>query len=36
MTYPVFTYIKYVLLGFSSVFVVPLVFTKLETDDEYR
>jgi len=36
MTYPVFTYIKYVLLGFSSVFVVPLVFTKLENDDEYR
>jgi hypothetical protein len=26
----VFTYIKYVLLGFSSVYVVPLVFTKLE------
>ena len=36
MTYPVFTYIKYVLLGFSSVYVVPLVFTKLENDDEYR
>jgi len=27
---PVFTYIKYVLLGFSSVYVVPLAFTKLE------
>jgi len=30
---PVFTYIKYVLLGFSSVYVVPLVFTKLENGD---
>jgi hypothetical protein len=28
--YPVFTYMKYILLGFSSVYVVPLVFTKLE------
>ena len=30
LIYPVFTYIMYLLLGFSSVFVVPLVFTKLE------
>jgi len=30
LTYPVFAYIKYVFLGFSSVFFVPLVFTKLE------
>jgi hypothetical protein len=29
LIYPVFTYIKYLLLGFSSVFIVPLVFTKL-------
>ncbi len=36
ITYPVFTYIKYVLLGFSSVYVVPLVFTKLENNDEHR
>jgi len=36
LTYPVFTYIKYILLGFSSVFIVPLVFTKLENDDEHR
>lgn len=33
LRYPVFTYIKYVLLGFSSVYVVPLVFTKLENSD---
>lgn len=33
---PVFTYIKYILLGFSSVFVIPLVFTKLENCDEHR
>jgi hypothetical protein len=36
LTYPVFTYIKYILLGFSSVYVVPLVFTKLENCDEHR
>jgi peptidoglycan biosynthesis protein MviN/MurJ (putative lipid II flippase) len=36
LTYPVFTYIKYILLGFSSVFIVPLVFTKLENCDEHR
>jgi hypothetical protein len=30
LAYPVFTYIKYILLGFSSVYVVPFVFTKLE------
>jgi len=36
LTYPVFTYIKYILLGFSSVFIVPLVFKKLENDDEHR
>ncbi|MFA4955555.1 MAG: phosphatase PAP2 family protein [Candidatus Methanoperedens sp.] len=33
LIYPVFTYIMYVLLGFSSVYVVPLVFTKLENSD---
>jgi len=33
LLYPVFTYIKYVLLGFSSVYVVPFVFTKLENCD---
>jgi len=36
LKYPVFTYIKYVLLGFSLVYVVPLVFTKLENYDEHR
>jgi hypothetical protein len=36
LIYPVFTYIKYILLGFSSVYVVPLVFTKLENCDEHR
>ncbi len=36
LAYPVFTYIKYVLLGFSSVYVVPLVFTKLENCDENK
>jgi membrane-associated phospholipid phosphatase len=36
MIYPVFIYIKYILLGFSSVFVVPLVFAKLENCDELR
>jgi uncharacterized membrane protein YuzA (DUF378 family) len=36
LTFPVFTYIKYILLGFSSVYVVPLVFTKLENCDEHR
>jgi hypothetical protein len=35
LIYPVFTYIKYILLGFSSVYVVPLVFTKLENLDEH-
>ncbi|MCZ7401037.1 MAG: phosphatase PAP2 family protein [Candidatus Methanoperedens sp.] len=30
LIYPVVTYIMYLLLGFSSVYVVPLVFTKLE------
>jgi hypothetical protein len=36
LIYPVFTYIKYILLGFSSVYVVPLVFTKLENYDEHK
>lgn len=36
LTYPVFTYLKYVLLGFSSVYVVPLVFTKFENNEEQR
>jgi len=36
LIYPVFTYIMYLLLGFSSVFVVPLVFTKLENGNKYR
>jgi membrane-associated phospholipid phosphatase/uncharacterized membrane protein YuzA (DUF378 family) len=36
LMYPIFTYIMYVLLGFSSVYVVPLVFTKLEDCDEHR
>jgi hypothetical protein len=36
LAYPVFTYVKYVLLGFSSVYVVPLVFTKLENCDEFK
>jgi len=36
IAYPVFTYIKYALLGFSSVYVVPLVFTKLENCYEHR
>jgi len=35
MAFPVFTYIKYILLGFSSVYVVPLVFTKLEICEEH-
>jgi hypothetical protein len=30
---PVFTYIKYALLGFSSVYVVPLLYTRLENGD---
>jgi sphingosine-1-phosphate phosphatase 2 len=33
LIFPVFTYIKYILLGFSSVFVVPLIFTNLEKTD---
>jgi len=33
---PVFTYIKYILLGFSSVYVVPLIYTRLENGDENR
>lgn len=32
LAYPVFTYIKYLLLGFSSVYVVPLIYTKLENE----
>ena len=36
LKYPIFIYIKYVLLGFSLVYVVPLVFTKLENYDEHR
>jgi len=36
LIYPIFIYIKYILLGFSSVFVVPLVFTKLEKYAEHR
>jgi hypothetical protein len=36
MIFPVFTYIKYLLLGFSSVFVVPLVFKTMENGVENR
>ncbi|MCX9084976.1 MAG: phosphatase PAP2 family protein [Candidatus Methanoperedens sp.] len=33
---PAFNYIKYVLLGFSLVYVVPFIFTKLEIIDENK
>jgi len=32
LTFPVFAYIKYAALGFSSVFYVPWVFMKLELE----
>lgn len=33
---PIFIYIKYVALGFSSVFVVPWIFTKIEDIVKYQ